>query len=85
MRLSLTIPPNLTEKVENWRFVLDFARICDEAGVDRIVAPDHVVFGERLEAYAEPWHRWDRERVATHGLRRQLLRADDPPVCSLGR
>ena len=54
MRLSLTIPPNLTEKVENWRFVLDFARICDEAGVDRIVAPDHVVFGERLEAYANP-------------------------------
>ncbi|MEQ3549755.1 TIGR03619 family F420-dependent LLM class oxidoreductase [Pseudonocardia nematodicida] len=54
MRLSLSIPPNLVEDVQHWRFVLDFARICDEAGVDRIVAPDHVVFGEQLEAYANP-------------------------------
>jgi probable F420-dependent oxidoreductase len=54
MRLSLSIPPNLTEDAERWRFALDFARICDRVGVDRIVAPDHVVFGERLDAYANP-------------------------------
>ncbi|GAF49258.1 TIGR03619 family F420-dependent LLM class oxidoreductase [Rhodococcus wratislaviensis] len=54
MRLSVSIPLNITENVKDWRFVLDFARICDQVGVDRIVAPDHVVFGERLEAYANP-------------------------------
>lgn len=54
MRLSVSVPLNIAEDVNDWRFVLDFARICDEAGVDRIVAPDHVVFGERLEAYANP-------------------------------
>lgn len=54
MRLSVSVPMNITENVNDWRFVLDFARICDDAGVDRIVAPDHVVFGERLEAYSNP-------------------------------
>lgn len=54
MRLSLSIPFSLAEDPKNWRFVLDFARICDRVGVDRIVAPDHVVFGEQLEAYSKP-------------------------------
>lgn len=54
MRLSVSLPSNLTQDVANWRHVFDFARACDEAGVDRIMAPDHVVFGEQLDAYGNP-------------------------------
>ncbi len=54
MRLSVSLPSNLTQDVANWRYVLDFARACDEAGVDRIMAPDHIVFGEQLDAYGNP-------------------------------
>jgi probable F420-dependent oxidoreductase len=38
----------------NWQFLLDGAQAADEAGVDRLVVSDHVVFGEDLEAYAKP-------------------------------
>jgi probable F420-dependent oxidoreductase len=34
--------------------LLDQARIADEAGIDRLVVPDHVVFGEHLEEYGRP-------------------------------
>jgi probable F420-dependent oxidoreductase len=34
--------------------VLDLARVADVAGVDRLVVSDHVVFGEHLDAYANP-------------------------------
>jgi probable F420-dependent oxidoreductase len=37
---------------DNWQFLLDRARAADQAGVDRIVVSDHVVFGEHLENYA---------------------------------
>ena len=37
-----------------WDHVLDLARAADAAGVDRVVVSDHVVFGERLEAYGDP-------------------------------
>ena len=37
-----------------WRPLLDQARACDAAGVDRLVVADHVVFGENLDAYADP-------------------------------
>src|SRR5205085_519173 len=32
----------------------ELARAADEAGIDRVVVSDHVVFGEDLEAYARP-------------------------------
>jgi probable F420-dependent oxidoreductase len=35
-------------------FMLDLARMADEAGVDRLLAFDHVVFGENLQAYGDP-------------------------------
>jgi probable F420-dependent oxidoreductase len=38
----------------DWSFLADFARAADEAGVDRLVLSDHVVFGENLEAYGDP-------------------------------
>jgi probable F420-dependent oxidoreductase len=34
--------------------LLDQARIADKAGIDRLVVPDHVVFGEHLEEYGRP-------------------------------
>ena len=37
-----------------WRHLLAQAESADEAGVDRLVVSDHVVFGEHLEAYADP-------------------------------
>jgi probable F420-dependent oxidoreductase len=37
-----------------WDPVVDLARAADAAGVDRVVVSDHVVFGERLEAYGDP-------------------------------
>jgi probable F420-dependent oxidoreductase len=37
-----------------WSSLLDFARGADEAGLDRLVVADHIVFGENLAAYADP-------------------------------
>ena len=34
--------------------MFDQARLADEAGIDRLVVPDHVVFGEHLEEYGRP-------------------------------
>ena len=33
--------------------MLDLARAMDEAGVDRVVVSDHIVFGENLDAYGD--------------------------------
>lgn len=37
-----------------WQPLLDQARAADEAGVDRLVVSDHVIFGENLAAYGDP-------------------------------
>jgi len=37
-----------------WPSLLDQARAADEAGIDRIVVSDHVVYGEQLDAYGDP-------------------------------
>ena len=37
-----------------WDHIIDLACAADAAGVDRVVMSDHVVFGEDLEAYADP-------------------------------
>ena len=37
-----------------WQGALALARAADRAGVDRLAVSDHVVFGERLEAYTDP-------------------------------
>jgi probable F420-dependent oxidoreductase len=38
----------------DWSATLDTARAMDAAGVDRVVVSDHLVFGENLDAYADP-------------------------------
>jgi probable F420-dependent oxidoreductase len=38
----------------DWSYLAEFARAADEAGVDRLVMSDHVVFGENLDAYGDP-------------------------------
>jgi probable F420-dependent oxidoreductase len=53
-QLSIALKTFADEPVADWRPVLDQARIADEAGIDRVVVPDHVVFGEHLEAYGRP-------------------------------
>jgi probable F420-dependent oxidoreductase len=53
-QLSLALVNFAADDPGDWRFLLDRARAADEAGIDRVVVSDHVVFGEHLEAYAEP-------------------------------
>ena len=38
----------------DWRYLVDRAQAAEEAGIDRVVVSDHVVFGEDLEAYGKP-------------------------------
>jgi probable F420-dependent oxidoreductase len=38
----------------DWSYLAEFARAADVAGFDRLVMSDHVAFGERLDAYADP-------------------------------
>jgi probable F420-dependent oxidoreductase len=52
--LSLALVNFAPEDQGGWQFLLDRARAADEAGVDGVVVSDHVVFGEHLEAYADP-------------------------------
>jgi probable F420-dependent oxidoreductase len=54
LQLSMPLPSFTAEAPESWDFVLDHARLLDEAGVDRLLVSDHVVFGERLEEYGRP-------------------------------
>jgi len=53
-QLSITLKTFSGDPVGDWRPILDQARIADEVGIDRVVVPDHVVFGEHLEAYGQP-------------------------------
>jgi probable F420-dependent oxidoreductase len=54
LQLSLPLPSFTAQAPASWEFVLDQARLLDEAGVDRLLVSDHVVFGERLEEYGRP-------------------------------
>jgi len=53
-QLSIALPTFSKDGAPSWRRMLDLARTADEAGIDRLVVPDHVVFGEHLEAYGQP-------------------------------
>ena len=52
--LSLYLQTFTDGPQHDWRATLEFARAMDTAGVDRVVVSDHVVFGEHLDAYADP-------------------------------
>ena len=38
----------------DWQRLFDLAEAADRAGVGRLIVSDHVVFGERLDRYADP-------------------------------
>ncbi|MBV9872252.1 MAG: TIGR03619 family F420-dependent LLM class oxidoreductase, partial [Frankiaceae bacterium] len=46
----------------DWNALLDVARACDDAGVDRLVVNDHVVMGRNTDAYV-----WGRFPTAPDG------------------
>jgi probable F420-dependent oxidoreductase len=53
-QLSTGVRTFAAEDPGDWSYLVEFARAADEAGVDRLVMSDHVVFGENLDAYADP-------------------------------
>ncbi|HZJ26297.1 MAG TPA: TIGR03619 family F420-dependent LLM class oxidoreductase [Acidimicrobiia bacterium] len=53
-RLSVALPTFAAEDPGDWTPLLDRARAADDAGIDRVLVSDHVVFGENLEAYGRP-------------------------------
>ena len=52
--LSLQLRTFAPEEPDSWNPVIDQAVAADRAGVGKVVVSDHVVFGENLEAYADP-------------------------------
>lgn len=50
----MNLPSYAASDPGGWQHLLDVARAADIAGVDRVLASDHVVFGEHLDAYADP-------------------------------
>jgi probable F420-dependent oxidoreductase len=53
-QLSTSLPTFAAESPGDWSHLTDFARAADQAGIDRLVLSDHIVFGENLEAYGDP-------------------------------
>jgi len=52
--LSMGLMSFAAEEPGSWEPVIGIATLADEAGVDRVVVSDHVVFGENLDEYAKP-------------------------------
>jgi probable F420-dependent oxidoreductase len=53
-QLSVHLQSFQAEDPGDWSHLVDLAAAADLAGVDRLVLSDHVVFGEHLDAYADP-------------------------------
>lgn len=54
--LTVTLPTFGDALGGDWRRLLDLAVAAEEAGVDRVVVPEHVVLGSNIDAY--PWGRF---------------------------
>jgi probable F420-dependent oxidoreductase len=54
--LSVGVPNFGSWAGGDWRGLVDFARIAEDAGIDRLVVVDHVVMGRNTDAYA--WGRF---------------------------
>jgi probable F420-dependent oxidoreductase len=54
IQLSIGVTSYAAEDPGTWEPLFNAARVADQAGVDRLVVSDHVVFGERLEEYGRP-------------------------------
>ncbi|MDG1845384.1 MAG: TIGR03619 family F420-dependent LLM class oxidoreductase [Acidimicrobiales bacterium] len=52
--LSLHLRTFAAEDPGSWQPIIDQAIAADRAGIGKVVVSDHVVFGEALEAYADP-------------------------------
>ena len=52
--LSLPLPSFTAAAPDSWQPLFDKAKAADAAGITRVIVSDHVVFGENLEAYADP-------------------------------
>jgi probable F420-dependent oxidoreductase len=53
-QISLQLRTFTNDPNHDWSNTLGLATAMDDAGIDRVVVSDHVVFGETLEAYAKP-------------------------------
>jgi probable F420-dependent oxidoreductase len=53
-QLSTSLPTFAAEDPGDWTHLVEFARAADQAGIDRLVMSDHIVFGEHLDAYSDP-------------------------------
>jgi probable F420-dependent oxidoreductase len=53
-RVTVSLRTFAAEDPGSWDHIFDLARAADDAGIDRVVVSDHVVFGEDLDAYAKP-------------------------------
>jgi probable F420-dependent oxidoreductase len=54
LQLSTGVASFSAEDPGGWDHLAEQARLLDEAGFDRLVVSDHVVFGEALEEYGRP-------------------------------
>src|SRR5689334_12536314 len=52
--ISLLLRTFSDDPNQDWNATLEMARVLDAAGVDRVMVSDHLVFGENLDAYADP-------------------------------
>src|SRR6478752_9845420 len=52
--LSVLLRTFSNDANHDWNLTLEMTRAMDAAGVDRVVVSDHLVFGENLDAYADP-------------------------------
>ena len=53
-RLSMHLVNFAAEPPGEWQRLFDLAVAADRAGIGRLVVSDHVVYGERLDRYADP-------------------------------
>ncbi len=53
-QISLGLTNWAVEDPGGWGDLLDRAQAADQAGFDRLVVSDHVVFGENVDAYGRP-------------------------------
>jgi probable F420-dependent oxidoreductase len=54
VQFSMPLPSYSAESSIGSSHLFAAARVADQAGVDRLVVSDHVVFGERLDEYGKP-------------------------------
>jgi probable F420-dependent oxidoreductase len=53
-KLSMMLITFAADDPGGWGHLVDRVRAADAAGLDRMALPDHVVFGENLDAYGDP-------------------------------